>query len=99
MQTGIGDLSANVTVTFDLGEGQRIGGGELTQTIRRGSAAVVPEIMSRPEWIFDGWDNDFDCVMSNITVKAKWLRIGAVSTNGTGRVTSQDATATAQAKF
>ena len=62
------------TVTFDLGEhGQRTGGGEFSQKIAGGQAAVAPVVLASKDWQFDGWDRDFSCVTADMTVKAKYL--------------------------
>ena len=47
------------TVTFYVGEyGERIGGGELVQTVADGETAVVPEVRTTEERLFIGWDGD-----------------------------------------
>jgi RHS repeat-associated protein len=89
-QTGSTASESNVTVTFDFAGGERTGGGERIQIIPRGSAAIAPEVTRNGGWIFNGWNTAFDSVTANITVVAQWLRVGAVSTNGTGNVTSAD---------
>ena len=61
-------------VTFDLGEhGRRTGGGELSQKIPGGQAAVAPLMLVSKDWQFDGWDTDFSCVNADMTVKARYL--------------------------
>ena len=46
----------------------------------------------RRGFVFGGWDADVNYITDNITVRATWLRLGALSTSGTGSVTSADAT-------
>ena len=43
-----------------------------TETVEEGSAATAPASPSREGYTFSGWDNDFDNVTSDITVKAKY---------------------------
>ena len=65
-------------VTFDMsGHGTRTGGGELVQAIEDRAAAVVPEVAADEGWEFLGWDADFSCVTSNMTVNALWRRVYA----------------------
>ncbi|MCL2152817.1 MAG: InlB B-repeat-containing protein, partial [Oscillospiraceae bacterium] len=75
------------TVTFDLAGGTRTGGGELTQTIPLGGAAIAP-IATRSGYTFIGWDKTFDNVTSDITVTAQWSAISYTVTykanGGTG---------------
>ncbi|MFZ7101504.1 MAG: GLUG motif-containing protein [Peptococcaceae bacterium] len=66
------------TVTFNLNGGSRTGGGELTQTIAEGGAAMAPTV-SRSSYTFTGWDKAFDNVTSNLTVKANWSYNGGGS--------------------
>ena len=59
------------TVTFDLGtRGTRTGGGELTQTVAQGEAAVAPEVEADEGWTFVGWDGAFDNITADTTVTA-----------------------------
>ncbi|MCL2049741.1 MAG: dockerin type I domain-containing protein [Defluviitaleaceae bacterium] len=78
-----------VTVTFVLGDGVIVLSGELIQTIPQGSEAVSP-IVSRKGWIFDEWDMDVIGITTDTTVASIWLRLGNVSLNGRGNVTSAD---------
>ncbi|WOO43520.1 InlB B-repeat-containing protein [Rubellicoccus peritrichatus] len=68
------DLAVHpVTVLFDLdGKGTRTGGGELSQTIQYGSAAVAPTVSPNTGWNFDGWDVTFDSVTGDLTVTAQY---------------------------
>jgi hypothetical protein len=59
------------TVTFELGEhGTRTGGGNLTQLVAPGEAAVAPEFTIEEGWEFVGWNKDFSAVTSDLTVTA-----------------------------
>ncbi|MCL2456582.1 MAG: endo-1,4-beta-xylanase, partial [Defluviitaleaceae bacterium] len=78
------------TVTFDPNGGTRTGGGQLSQTVAQNSAATAP-VLTRQNWVFNGWNSAFNAVTANTTVTAQWLRLGAVSSDGTGTVTSADA--------
>ncbi|MCL2165356.1 MAG: InlB B-repeat-containing protein [Oscillospiraceae bacterium] len=59
------------TVTFDPAGGTRTGGGALVQTVPAGRAATAP-IVVRDGYSFNGWDNAFGNVITNITVTALW---------------------------
>lgn len=64
------------TVSFDLGDhGIRIGGGELTQAVTNGCAAVAPEVMSTDGWAFTGWSATFTNVTANLTIVAQYERL------------------------
>ncbi|MCL2050021.1 MAG: dockerin type I domain-containing protein [Defluviitaleaceae bacterium] len=78
-----------VTVTFVLGDGVIVLSGELIQTIPQGGEAVAP-IVSRKGWIFDEWDISIESVTTDINVLPIWLRLGNVSMDGRGNVTSAD---------
>ncbi|MCL2047114.1 MAG: glycoside hydrolase family 11 protein [Defluviitaleaceae bacterium] len=75
-------------VTFNLNGGTHTGGGNLTQTISQNAAATAP-IAERSGYVLS-WDTSFTNITSNTTVTAQWLRLGAVSTNGLGAVSSAD---------
>ncbi|MCL2048689.1 MAG: hypothetical protein FWG87_08165 [Defluviitaleaceae bacterium] len=77
------------TVNFELAGGTHTGGGQISQTVAQNGAATAPTA-TRSGWVFGGWDVDIANVTANITATAKWLRLGAVSTNGTGSVSSAD---------
>ena len=78
-----------VTVTFIIGDDVLVISGELVQIIPQGSEAVAP-VVSRRGWIFDEWDTDVIGITTDITVAPIWLRLGNVSLNGRGNVTSAD---------
>ncbi len=62
---------ASHTVTFDLGaQGTRTGGGELTQAVAHGAAAVAPEFAVANGWTFVGWSTDFAAVTVDLAVSA-----------------------------
>lgn len=67
-----GDLQQFFTVTFDLGDGSRTGGGALEQTIGEGEDAVAPEVEPDTGFVFTGWDVAFTNVQGNITVTAQY---------------------------
>lgn len=59
------------TVTFDLNGGERVGGGELVQTVTRAKDLVAP-IVERKYYSFDGWDVVLKNIKEDTTVKAIW---------------------------
>ncbi|EDM29233.1 hypothetical protein LNTAR_22624 [Lentisphaera araneosa HTCC2155] len=60
----------NYNVSFDLGAGTRIGGGELSQSIAYGSGAVEPSINPPNGYAHTGWDLAFDNITADLTVTA-----------------------------
>ena len=73
---GISIRYQDVTVRFNLdNHGTRIGGGELQQTIGCQTAPTAPDVAANEGWEFIGWDADFSCVVSNMTVNALWRRV------------------------
>lgn len=68
-------ITQTVTVTFDPAGGTRTGGGELTQAVLAGGAAVAPEV-TRDGYTFTGWDKDFTNVAADMTVTALWEENG-----------------------
>ena len=64
-------IPVNYTVTFDLNGGTRTGGGELIQTLTSGESAIAPTV-TRSNYTFKGWDEDFSNVNSNVTITATW---------------------------
>ena len=69
------------TVTFNLNGGTRTGGGELIQTVAKGSAATAPTV-SRSSYTFTGWDKSFDNVTADLTVTASWSYNGGGGSGG-----------------
>jgi LPXTG-motif cell wall-anchored protein len=55
------------TVTFVDGIGNTVS----TVPVHHGGAAQAPTAM-RAGWVFDGWDNAFDNVTTDLTVTARW---------------------------
>ena len=67
------------TVRFDIGKyGLRTGGGELEQSVIGGKDATTPIVEANDGFTFVGWDADAMCVLSDMTVRAKYKRIGAL---------------------
>jgi len=62
-------------VTFDLNGGEWAGGGALEQEVEESANAHEP-VTTRAFHEFIGWDRDFDCVTSDMVVKAVWKSIG-----------------------
>jgi hypothetical protein len=83
--------SQNITVTFNLNGGTRTGGGQLIQTVGKLDERIMP-VVEREGFIFDGWSTAFIEGATEITHTAQWLRLGAITTEGTGNVTSADLT-------
>jgi hypothetical protein len=60
-------------VTFELGDyGNRTGGGERSQTVVEGQAAVEPVFEVSDYFIFTGWDVAFDNITADLTVNAQY---------------------------
>ncbi len=64
-------------VVFDLngedgGSGVRTGGGALTQTVSRLSAALAPTVKAQAGYEFVAWDTDFSSVKKPMTVRAMY---------------------------
>ncbi|TAG33765.1 MAG: hypothetical protein EAZ36_00230 [Verrucomicrobia bacterium] len=61
-------------ITFDLGSlGTRVGGGELVQSVRAGTAALAPTVSTEAGWALSGWDVAFDAVSAAMTVRAQYV--------------------------
>ncbi|MBN2653051.1 MAG: SUMF1/EgtB/PvdO family nonheme iron enzyme [Spirochaetales bacterium] len=58
-------------VTFVLDGGTRTGGGETSQLVEAGSAALAPEV-SREWYALVEWDQDFSVILAELTVTAVW---------------------------
>jgi uncharacterized repeat protein (TIGR02543 family) len=68
----INALNRTHTVTFNLGGGNRTGGGALIQSnVPHWSAATAPTA-TRAGHTFSGWSRTFGRVTGNITVNAQW---------------------------
>lgn len=78
------------TVTFIDWDGSVID----VQLVEEGGAAAAPEAPVRPGWIFTGWDCDFSCVTSDLTVTALYERVPLLigDSNCDGKVTMADVT-------
>ena len=65
------------TVRFGLGEhGSRVGGGELEQAVAWGGSATAPFVRADDGFAFAGWSADFDRIVGDLVVTARWERIG-----------------------
>ena len=53
-----------------------LGGGELTQWVLHGRAATSP-VTGRMGFKFDGWDQQFDNIVSDMTITARWTPVTA----------------------
>ncbi|MCL2456932.1 MAG: pectate lyase, partial [Defluviitaleaceae bacterium] len=71
-------------ITFDFGD------GNIFTTLTQNGNAIPPQIPERNGFVFGGWAGNLENVTANITVNAKWLRIGAVASGGANNVTSAD---------
>ena len=65
-------------VTFDADGGTVSDTALLKQTVREGESATVPDVV-RDGYEFLGWDSDATGVTSDVTIKAKWVRLFTVS--------------------
>lgn len=80
------------TVTFDANGGTASSTSMLKQVIRHGESAAVPEV-TREGYEFLGWDSEATNITSDITIRAKWVRLFTVSyvlAGGETQGTSQD---------
>ena len=70
-------------VVFDLNGGEWAGGGAIEQEVEESSLAHEPAV-TRSGYEFLGWDKAFDCVTSDMVVKAVWKAntSGGVSSGG-----------------
>ncbi|MCL2845986.1 MAG: polysaccharide deacetylase family protein [Chitinivibrionia bacterium] len=76
--TGCGGTTNPVqtwTVNFDLAQGNRTGGGALSQTVNNGANATPPTV-SRNGYNFTGWSGSYTNITSNRTITAQWQSIG-----------------------
>jgi hypothetical protein len=92
--TEVGAVLPTFTVTFALGGGNINGNASnvVRTGITQGTDATPPANPTRVGFVFNGWDGSPTNVTSTRTITAQWLRLGAVSSSGTGSVTSADAT-------
>jgi len=71
------DTPATLTVKFELGElGERVGGGELTQTLAPGATATAPVLAVEPGWTFSGWSESFAGVFQDRLIRARYAPSG-----------------------
>jgi RHS repeat-associated protein/uncharacterized repeat protein (TIGR02543 family) len=83
------------TVTFDIGDGTRTGGGALSQTLQYGGSATAPSVSPPTGYDFDGWSGSYTSVTSSRTITAQYtLKSYTVSfnTSGGSSVSSQSVT-------
>ncbi|SDM59702.1 repeat domain (List_Bact_rpt), partial [Geoalkalibacter ferrihydriticus] len=67
-------------VAFDIGDGVSIGGGDLTQNITHGQAAVAPIPQAPQGYYFSGWSRAYDQVTADMTIFAEYARRVATET-------------------
>jgi len=75
--TPVAPVAQVYTVEFDLNGGTQTGGGDLTQYIPRGNAAVAPTVY-REGYTFKEWDVPFNAVYGDLHVTAQWTVTPAV---------------------
>ncbi len=66
-------FNGKFTVTFDADGGQRVGGGELVQTIDDINDLNAP-VLEKEGYIFIGWDKVLIDIFKPTTVKALWKK-------------------------
>ncbi len=54
------------------------------QTVKLGDAAEAPEAPEEGGYLFVEWDKDFSCIESDMTVTAKYKKIGSSGSSGSG---------------
>ncbi|MCL2047487.1 MAG: VWA domain-containing protein [Defluviitaleaceae bacterium] len=94
------DPPDTITLTFLIGESKHTGGGSLVQEIPLDGtpAIMIPPILYRSGWIFDGWsvdgknkvDFENESFTEDIELTPLWLRLGALSSGGMGTVSSAE---------
>ncbi|MCL2048770.1 MAG: cellulase family glycosylhydrolase [Defluviitaleaceae bacterium] len=92
------DASSQFTVTIATNGGNHVSGGQLSQQISNGGTATAP-VLERSGWVLTGWTSSAagnpafsftTPITANITITAQWSRLGALSSGGTGSVSSAD---------
>ncbi|MCL2048306.1 MAG: VWA domain-containing protein [Defluviitaleaceae bacterium] len=89
-----------ITLTFLIGGSKHTGGGSLIQEILLDGtpAIMIPPILYRSGWIFDGWsidgknkvDFENESFTEDVELTPLWLRLGALSSGGMGTVSSAE---------
>ena len=63
------------TITFDLGyNGTQTDTVDLVQTVRAGTLPVAPSIDAQSGYIFTGWDQDYNEVTGDMTIRAQYVK-------------------------
>ncbi len=68
------------TITFELGEGSRTGGGALSQSVTRGQSATAPTITPPAGYTFSGWSSSLEDVLSDRVIAAVYRRNSGIYT-------------------
>lgn len=63
---------ASYTVKFDLVGGTHTGGGALTQSVKHGQSATLPNNPTKSGSQFRGWLGDYTNITKNTTIVAMW---------------------------
>ncbi len=63
----------------------------LIQKIKDGEAATAPEL-TKEGYVFDGWDQEFSAVTSDLTITAKWKKIHTVIFDLNGGTVADEST-------
>ncbi|MCL2049228.1 MAG: hypothetical protein FWG87_10940, partial [Defluviitaleaceae bacterium] len=89
-----------ITLTFLTEDSEHTGGGSLIQEIPLDETptAIIPPELFRLEWIFNGWsvdgknkvDFESEIFTEDTVLMPLWLRLGALSSDGMGDVSSAD---------
>lgn len=86
-------LSNSHTVSFDLAGGTRTGGGNLSQTITHGQAALAPTFTAPLGKNFNLWSTTFDNITADTTVTAEYVDttyIVTFTSGGNGTLSGTD---------
>ena len=63
-------------VEYHIGDGVRIGGGELIQYVNTSGLSLTPPTIKAPAgWVFTGWDKDSICITNDMDVVAGYRTI------------------------